>query len=57
MKKKNLLESDLEKRFDQLEKGHPEPEKLNKRDIMVKIVLGFLAIILVGLVLIPLIRF
>lgn len=55
--KKNLLDSDLEKRFNKLEEGHPEPEKTNKRDIMVKITIGVLSVIFVGLMLFPLINF
>lgn len=54
-KNKNLIDNDLEKRFEKLEKQHPKPEKINKRTIILKIIVSLIAIILIGMIIIPLI--
>ncbi|ANZ57691.1 hypothetical protein BGL34_04155 [Fructilactobacillus lindneri] len=52
-KNKKLLDKDLEKRFKKLDRQHPKPEKTNIRDIILKITIGLIAIILIGIMLLP----
>ncbi|USS88651.1 hypothetical protein [Fructilactobacillus cliffordii] len=52
-----LLKQDLEKRFEQLEKNQPAPERTNLKQIILKIIIGLVGICFVVMILATMINF